>query len=230
MKQAPQRRSDPAGKRGIFMKIILICQADTDMKWEERYDAVSFERAVETELGCSAVSEGVRQIDASAYRVYTGTSRACMQTAEILFEQTGPIESTPLLDDVPIRAFRKTGRTLPLWLWKTMAGVQWRAESHRQGETIRQTERRVGQLADQLETESRDCIVICRGLTLTALKTVLRHRGFLLEGGGIMVKPLERVRATKKTLHCGGCSHNCLLTEAKCHIGREKARERGIVA
>ena len=212
------------------MKIILICQAGTDMVWESRYDAASFERAVETERGCSAVGGNVRRIDASAYRVYTGTSRAGMKTAEILFERTGPIEATPLLDDVPIRAFRDTGRALPLWLWKAMAEAQWRADSRRQGETRYQTERRVEKLADRLEAESEDCIVICRGLTLSALKTVLRRRGFLMEGGGLAAKPLERVRATKKTLHCGGCHHNCLLTEAKCHIGREKARERGIVA
>ena len=102
------------------MKIILICQAGTDMVWGSRYDAASFERAIETERGCSAVGGSVRRIDASAYRVYTGTSRACMQTAEILFERTGPIEATPLLDDVPIRAFRDTGRALPLWLWEAM--------------------------------------------------------------------------------------------------------------
>ena len=152
------------------------------------------------------------------------------ETAEILFERTGPIEATPLLDDVPIRAFRDTGKALPLWLWKAMGEAQWRADSRRQGETRYQTERRVEKLADRLEAESKDCIVICRGLTLAALKTVLRRRGFLLEGGGLAPKPLERVRATKKILHCGGCHHNCLLSEAKCHIGREKARERGIVA
>ena len=184
------------------MKIILICQAGTDMVWESRYDADSFERAIETERGCFAVGGSVRRIDASAYRVYTGTSRA----------------------------FRDTGRALPLWLWKAMAEAQWRADSRRQGETRYQTERRVEKLADRLEAESKDCIVICRGLTLAALKTVLRRRGFLLEGGGLAPKPLERVRATKKILHCGGCHHNCLLSEAKCHIGREKARERGIVA
>ena len=212
------------------MKIILICQAGTDMIWESRYDADSFERAIETERGCFAVGGSVRRIDASAYRVYTGTSRACMQTAAILFERTGPIEATPLLDDVPIRAFRDTGKALPLWLWKAMGEAQWRADSRRQGETRYQTERRVEKLADRLEAESKDCIVICRGLTLAALKTVLRRRGFLLEGGGLAPKPLERVRAPKKILHCGGCHHNCLLSEAKCHIGREKARERGIVA
>ncbi|MBQ3858891.1 MAG: histidine phosphatase family protein, partial [Clostridia bacterium] len=180
------------------MKIILICQAGTDMVWESRYDADSFERAIETERGCFAVGGSVRRIDASAYRVYTGTSRACMQTAEILFERTGPIEATPLLDDVPIRAFRDTGKALPLWLWKAMGEAQWRADSRRQGETRYQTERRVEKLADRLEAESKDCIVICRGLTLAALKTVLRRREFLLEGGGLAPKPLERVRATKK--------------------------------
>ena len=141
------------------MKIILICQAGTDMVWESRYDADSFERAIETERGCFAVGGSVRRIDASAYRVYTGTSRACMQTAEILFERTGPIEATPLLDDVPIRAFRDTGKALPLWLWKAMGEAQWRADSRRQGETRYQTERRVEKLADRLEAKAVVAVV-----------------------------------------------------------------------
>ena len=210
------------------MKIILIEQARTRMRWEARYDSAGFERALVEERDCSAAESDVRRADASAYRVYTGTSRASRQTAELLFELPVPAEATPLLDDVPISAFRQTEKPLPLWLWKAMAEVQWRSGGGRQTEAKADTERRVGQLADRLEAEEKDCILICRGLTMTALKAVLRRRGFLIEGGGLISRPLDRVRATKRSLHCGGCNHNCLLSEAKCDIGRAKAKAQGI--
>ena len=57
-----------------------------------------------------------------------------------------------------------------------------------------------------------------------AVAGVLRTRGYLLEGGSLVPRPMERVRATKRSLHCGGCAHNCLLSEAKCEKGRNKAR------
>ncbi len=210
------------------MKIILIRQADADMTWDARYDAASFERTVGKQRECAAVRVSVSRSDASSYRIYTGTGRTARETAELLFTFSEPPEATPLLDDVPLRAFRNTETPLPLWLWRAMAEVQWRVGDRRQGESKKDAERRVGQLADRIETEEQDCVIICGGLTMTALRSVLRRRGFLIEGGGMIAGPLSRVRATRRSLHCGGCSHNCLLSEAKCHIGKEKARNRGI--
>ena len=59
---------------------------------------------------------------------------------------------------------------------------------------------------------------------MQTLKSALRRRGYCLEGGDLRPVPLERVRATKQSLHCGGCAHNCLLSEAKCQTGQNKAK------
>ena len=206
------------------MKIILIRQAQTDFPWEKEYDSVGFERALEAERCCAAVPYGGRRSEAAAYRVYTGTAPAAAETAEMLFELTEPPIRTPLLDDVPLRAFRDTDKRHPLRLWENMGRLQWAAGSARQPESRAATLRRVGEFVDLLEAEERDCVVVCRGLTMSALKSTLRGRGFLLEGGELRPQPLERIRATKKSLHCGGCHHNCLLTEAKCQIGQNKAK------
>ena len=56
------------------------------------------------------------------------------------------------------------------------------------------------------------------------LKSVLRRRGYVLEGGGLRAVPLERVRASRKSLHCGGCARNCLLSEARCQTGINRAK------
>ncbi len=210
------------------MKIILIQQADTGMEWETRYDAASFERAAERERSLGAASAAVRRGDASSYRVYTGTTRGSAGTAELLFDLPEPVIKTPLLDDVPLRAFWDTEKPCPLRVWQAAGRAQWFLGSRRQSETRTDTMRRVGEFLDLLEAEDRDCIVVSRGLTMAALKTALRRRGYCLEGGALRPRPLDRVRATKRTLHCGGCSHNCLLTEPKCQRGRDRAAEWGV--
>ncbi len=206
------------------MKIILIRQAETDMPWAERCDAAGFEQALRQELACHIVPVSVRKGDASAYRVFTGTSPASAETAELLFDLKNPPVRTPLLDDVPLRAFQDTQALHTPRFWLTAARAQWTLGSARQPETRRQTERRAGEFVDMLEKDEFDSVVVCRGLTMTALKSVLRRRGYVLEGGGLRPVPLERVRASRKSLHCGGCARNCLLSEARCQTGINRAK------
>jgi len=210
------------------MKIILVRQAETDMQWESACDAASFTRAVRAAMSRGAAPVSVRRSDAARYRVYTGTARASAETAELLFELAEPPVRTPLLDDVPLRAFRDTQKALPLGLWRAMGGVQWALGSSRQAETRKQTLDRARQFLALIEGEDRDCVVVSGGLTLLALKALLRRRGYCIEGGGLRPEPLERIRATKQSLHCGGCHQNCLLSEAKCPTGRNKAKERRV--
>ena len=206
------------------MKIILIRQAETDMPWAARYSAADFEAAAAEEQRRAAAVREEKKSDALAYRVYTGTSAASRETAERLFTLREPPIATALLDDVPLRAYRDGEASRPLWLWRTMRSIQWAAGSSRQAETRTDTLRRVREFVDLLEAEERDSIVVCRGLTMSALKAMLRAKGYCLEGGDLLPKPLERVRASKRSLHCGGCAHNCLLSEAKCPTGQSKAK------
>lgn len=206
------------------MRIILIQQAQTDFSWEKEYDSVGFERALEAERGSAALPSVCRRSEAAAYRVYTSSAPAAAETAAMLFTLTEPPTVTPLLDDVPLRAFCDTDRRHALKLWQNMGRLQWAAGSARQPESRAATLRRVGEFVDLLEAEERDCVVVCRGLTMAALKSTLRRRGYLLEGGELRPQPLERVRATKKSQHCGGCHHNCLLSAPKCQIGMNKAK------
>ena len=206
------------------MKIILIRQAEPEMKWEESYDAEGFACAVESIRNRSTTAKPVRRSDAAAWRVYISTSRAAAETAELLFELAEPPAKTPLLDDVQLRPYRDTDKKCPLWQWRTIGCIQWAFGSNRQAESGRETLERLRSFVDRLEAKDQDCIVICGGLILTMLKSILRFRGYCLEGGELAPKPLERIRATKQSLHCGGCHHNCLLSAPKCQIGQNKAR------
>jgi len=205
------------------VKIILIEQAATDMAWEASYDAAGYARALERERACGIAAVERKRSPAADYAVYTGTTPAARQTAELLFELPEGPKETPLLDDVPLRPFADTRKLLPLWLWQSMGRAQWASGSGRQVEGRGETLHRAGELVDRIEAAGCDCVLISRGLTMRALKTVLRRRGYLLEGGDLRPTPLERVRATKRDLHCGGCAHNCLLSEAKCQTGKNKA-------
>lgn len=207
------------------MKIILVCQAETDMEWAERYDAAGFERASAEELLRPAVPVSAKKSDASAYRIYTGTAPASVQTAEMLFSSSEPAEHTPLLDDVPLRAWKETDRTYPLWVWRFMARAQWRLGGGRQVEKRSETIARAGELIARLEREDRNCVVVARGLILEALEAALRRGAYIIEGR-VMMRPLDRLRAAKQSARCGGCNHNCLLAMPKCDVGRNKAKER----
>lgn len=137
----------------------------------------------------------------AAYRVYTGTGPEGRATAEALFTLAGEPTRTALLDDAP-------------------AGAGLRGKLAAQSAA----RRRAGEFLEELEREERDSVVICGRQGMSALKAVLRRRGYLLEGGSLIPQPLERVRATKRSLHCGGCARNCLLTEARCEKGKNKLK------
>ena len=139
---------------------------------------------------------------AAAYRVYIGAAPAGLATAETLFTLPSAPVVSPLLDDVP----------------GTQAGLRAALAAGREAR------RRAGELLDLLEKDEHDSVVICGRQSMSALRSVLRRRGYLLEGGSLVPRPLERVRATKRSLHCGGCAHNCLLSEAKCEKGRNKLK------
>lgn len=150
----------------------------------------------------SIIPTDTRKSDAAAYHVYTGTGRAGLETAETLFILSDPPVITPLLDEAP----------------ETGTGFRGWHKKHRE------MKRRAEAFLDLLEKEEHDSVVICGRQAVSALRRRLRARGYLLEGGGLLPQPLERVRATKRALHCGGCAHNCLLSEAKCQKGQNKAK------
>ena len=55
----------------------------------------------------------------------------------------------------------------------------------------------------------------------------LRVRGYCVARTGLgRVQPLERLLLTRRDMHCGGCGHNCLLTNPGCGIGRDKAARK----
>lgn len=209
------------------MRIILIECAEVNVHIDRRCDSEGFSLACEKVRHADIVPISMTRHDASEYKLYTGTSPAAIETAEALFSSDRPAECTPLLDDVPIVPFTETKKQYPLWFWHAMGRLQWRMGSRRQPKTRAAVKRRAGNMIDLIERDGADCVLITRGLYLRILRDTLYRRGYCIQGG-FRIKPLDRIRATKQTLHCGGCIHNCMLSNPGCGIGMLKAKEHGM--
>ena len=107
----------------------------------------------------------------------------------------------------------------PLWLWRLLLWLRAllgldRAEGRRRADT----------LLDALEKAGKDCILISHPGMIAALTDALRLRGYCVQRTGIgRIKPFEQMLLSRRDEHCGGCQHNCLLSNPGCSIGRDKA-------
>lgn len=219
----------------LIHTIVLMRHAKTDMKWNARYDSAGFDAACEAYAGSrilpDAIPEDLRGKSVpDRFEVMAGTAQRAVQTARALYAvPEDGLRTTALLDEVPMHSFMDTDRQLPLWLWFFMARAQWFFGSRRQPETRKMTRERIGRLVALLEAEEKSSfLLISHGFYMRELMAEMRRRGFnILRRGVIAVEHLERVRITPRDLHCGGCSHNCMLTNPGCDVGRDKARRLG---
>lgn len=209
------------------MKLWIICSGKTAAAAVGSFDSAGFDAlcAEERELG---LIPGTTEKSASANgrKIYVGSSRADRETARLVFPD-GEIVREPLLDPIPCRSFKDTGKKLPLWLWRLMARLQWRFGAKRQPESKKDSFRRAEGLVSRLEAENADCVLVCHRSFLGVLADVLRKHGCCISRGGIArYAPMERILVTARSMHCGGCSHNCLLTNPGCGVGRDKAARK----
>ena len=125
----------------------------------------------------------------------------------------------------PVRqlAWRDGGKASP-GLWKEMARLQRALGSKRQPESRRELAARAEKLFTRLDEAEKDCVLIADCLLTEELLDRARVRGYTFARTGIFrYRPWERILITRRDLHCGGCGHNCLLSNPGCGVGRDKA-------
>ena len=206
------------------MRLWILCTGRAKLDWPRRCDAAGFEAACTREANCGIETEPVRPIQAAGRPVYVAPGRAARETAELLVPGAALTEE-PLLAAIPDRAFRESCRPLPLWLWRLMVWLQTLLGSSRQPKAarIRQAEALIG----QLEARGEDCVLIASIPLVRVLMDRLRIRGCCLTRSGVLqLRPLERIRVSRREEHCGGCAHNCLLSNPGCGVGRDKAARK----
>ena len=82
-----------------------------------------------------------------------------------------------------------------------------------------------------IEKKNENVILITHGFFMNVLVRQLRKRKRyeVFRGSTFVIQPLEKIRVMDREPHCGGCHHNCLLKNAGCMIGQDKARKAGLM-
>ena len=207
------------------MRLWMICSGEAAAEFPPRCTLSEYNALCEHALDGGVDAAGGRAVAANGRRVYCSPRLSARETAEALVSGA-EIEIEPQLDELP-RPTDKAGRVLPTWLWRlwlwlrTLFGAG-RAEGRRRAET----------LIDTLEKRGEDCVLLSHPAMLSALIDALRLRGYCVQRTGLgRIRPLEQMLLSRRDEHCGGCQHNCLLSNPGCNIGRDKARRaRGRVS
>ena len=106
-----------------------------------------------------------------------------------------------------------------LWWLRFLLGIGSPAES------ARQARHRARCFAEELLQRNEACVVAAEDSFLELFLRALRRKGFVVRRSSIgLVRPGEKIFLSQRHDHCGGCSHNCLLQNPGCGVGRDKAR------
>lgn len=210
------------------MKVLLIAGGKAAMTKEKHYTSAEFEETARHALDRDIEAAKVERISSHGRPVYVSSAKNAVLTAELLFTD-GEIIEEPLLNEVPVRAYKDTEKKLPLWCWQLMASIQRFFGNDRQLETKAQAKVRADKLLDLLETKNRDCILISHPIYIKILLNRFSARGYCITGRNtVRITPLNRLLITKWDMHCGGCAHNCLLSNPGCGVGRDAGRRRRV--
>lgn len=91
----------------------------------------------------------------------------------------GEIETTPLLREPPIQPLTTNSLRAPFWAWRWMLRLAWSLGHPSQEPVRREFEQRVIAVADLLESESSNILVVSHAGMMLYLRKELLRRGFI---------------------------------------------------
>ncbi len=206
------------------MKIWIICTGEAEGLWPKRCSAAEFETLARMASQREPEERPEKKLKWGGLVLHAPCAAAA-KTAEICVEG-GVRREEPLLAPVIQRASREGGSASPRH-WLQMARLQRKLGNKRQPESRKQLNQRAETLFARLEREGKDCVLIADCLLAEQLLDRARVRGYTHARTGIFrYRPWERILLTGRDLHCGGCGHNCLLSNPGCGIGKDKAARK----
>ncbi len=207
------------------MKIWILVAGEREDLWPKRCDAAGFAEAVRRAAEEPPETREEKKLSGEGREVLIAPTPAALRTAELCVEG-GTWREEALLSPVTERPYREDGRR-PLWLWRRMAELGRRRGDPRQGESQKAVAARAEELFTRLEREEKDRILVADRLLARELMDRARLHGCDLARTGVFrPAPWERILITRRDQHCGGCRHNCLLSNPGCGVGRDKAARR----
>ena len=204
------------------MKIILILSDKLDFDKSEICNSDSFSTLQQKQKETSIINKTVGEKTNAKYHFYASTHPSSLETIQKLFGKQN-ITIEPLLDEIKFSASSNKEASYESYIKEAVK--RWKKSETLQKEVTAECE----SLIDQLEELDEDTVLVTHLYKMETLLSTLKKRKYLIEKPRLFgIQPLDRIRASKKNMHCGGCKHNCLLTNPKCDIGKDKAKIRGI--
>ena len=204
------------------MKIILVLSDKLDFDESELCNSDSFSNLQQKQKEASIANKTINEKTNAKYHFYASSHPSSLETIQKLFGKQD-ITIEPLLDEIQFSASSNKEASYENYIKEAVKSFK-KCEAL-QKEVTTDCEK----LIDQLEKLDEDAVLVTHLYKMEILLSTLKKRKYLIEKPRLFgVKPLDRIRASKKNMHCGGCKHNCLLTNPKCDIGRDKAEIRGI--
>lgn len=201
------------------MKLWLICSFEGAMP-AGGYTSLRYREARQAALSAAAVKAGEKPFHGQKLRVYISHSAAAKETAEALCPGARLTVHDGLDEAAPTPgAF--SDAALPLALREKLDAPKREAKraAAARGET----------LIAALETAGEDAALFSHTGQIPLLMDALRVRGYCFHRSELgAIHPGERILVTSRAAHCGGCGHNCMLTNPGCGVGRDKAQRAGI--
>ena len=208
------------------MNITIICTGVPQQPVEGKYSSAGFDAAVLAERDSGILPYSGRQYDAAERTVFVGEEVISRSTAEQLILPCTPVV-TPLANEIPLRSFADTEKLYPTETWLRKAAAQRRAGKPRQPESREAVIARADALIRKLEDAGGDSLLITYPIFLAELLDRFRVHNYVVQRGGLFrFQPLEKIVVSRKDEHCGGCQHNCFLSNPGCGVGRDKAMRR----
>ena len=204
------------------MRFWIICSGESSESEPLRCTAEEYGAWLARRLSATAPAEGMRRVAANGRPLYVSPRGAAHGTAALLVEGAQGV-CEPLLDEI-LPALKAGGKEKPGRAWR---GAAARASlfGGKAGRKARRADRaRADELIDKLERRGEDCILISHPRFIALLTDRMRARGYCAQRTGVgRVRPFEQMLLSRRDEHCGGCQHNCLLSNPGCNIGRDKA-------
>ncbi len=208
------------------MSMLILCTGKPLSPLEGSYTSAAFDAAAEAVIRSAAQAPSERRILPGGRVVWIGEGLLARSTAEQILEPC-ELHVEPLLNEISVRAFSDSDRPLPAEKWLRKAAAQRKSGDPRQPESREAVAARADALIRKLEETGTDSLLIVYPIFLAELLDRFRVHNYVVQRGGLFrFQPLEKIVVSRKDEHCGGCQHNCFLSNPGCGVGRDKAMRR----
>lgn len=180
------------------MKITIIRHGKVNMKWPKKCTSYDFDKAcLEYDISNIEEIKSFPPIENISGKIYVSPLSRSLNTAKRLFKRTDFFEFSEITE-VPLKSFKDTNTSYPLWIWNVVGRIQWLFNNKRQIESRLSTQKRANKVIDICEAESTDCVLVTHGFFIKTLLKVLKSRGYSVKGNThLKVKNLQIIVAEK---------------------------------